>query len=356
MIHRARSFRRNVRKDGTPGPELHPGQGLQHAARLDARPQPEPGPDLRRGPARLPPRPHLPARGAGGRLQGRPARPGPAPVRRPHDRRPAGEGQPGAGLVRGLDEGTGAGRGRTGGAGRAAGRQEHRPGPPDLLRPARAADAAGGAGPQLPADPPGHAAAVRLPHPACRLRLAGGDASSTRRSGAFKNLPDDLPEPPVAGHLPQVRLEHAAPVPRDLQGPAVRLPRQAGPGRHDRVVHEAGQVRQFAPAGIRLRRLGPVAGAEGRRGGRVGRLPGRDRGPAAGLPGPPSGGPGTRRRQPRRQPAHGQDAVRAARPGRVRGQGRRPGRGPARVRPHRAVRVDSASGRRSGTPRPSGGC
>ena len=62
-------------------------------------------------------------------------------------------------------------------------REEVGPDPRRLLRPPRAAAAAGGPGPQLPADPRGHAAAVRLPHPARRLRLARSPASSTRRSG-----------------------------------------------------------------------------------------------------------------------------------------------------------------------------
>ena len=74
LVHRARSFRRSVRKDGTQALSLHPRQGQQHAAGVEARPEPEPRPHLPRRPARLPRRPGLPAGGAGRGLQGRLAR------------------------------------------------------------------------------------------------------------------------------------------------------------------------------------------------------------------------------------------------------------------------------------------
>ena len=78
----------------------------------------------------------------------------------------------------------------------------------------------------------------------------------------------------------------------------------------------------------------PKAG-QGRR---VRRLPGRDGGPAAGLPGPAAGGPGTRRR-----PTSTATRTRQKTPfvlpdlAQLRGQGRRPGPRPARVRHHRAA-------------------
>ena len=81
------------------------------------------------------------------------------------------------------------------------------------------------------------------------------------------------------------------------------------------VVHPAVPVRQFGPAGVRLRRLGPAADAEAGQGRRVRRLPGRDDGPADGLPGAAAGGPGARRQLDPRQPVHPEDAVRPARPG-----------------------------------------
>ena len=63
----------------------------------------------------------------------------------------------------------------------------------------------------------------------------------------------------------------------------------------------------------------------------------RDEGLADGLPGAAAGGPGTRRQLDPRQPEHAEDAVRPARPGQLRGQGRRPGPRPARVRHHRTA-------------------
>ena len=142
-------------------------------------------------------------------------------------------------------------------------------------------------------------------------------ASSTRRSGTFKNFPMTCQSssrwPPTSSSTGTRRTRSGS-----FQGPAVRLPRQAGHRRRDRVVHQAVPVRQFAPAGVRLRRLGPAADAEGR----------------AGATSSPTSGRVTadllrafqvRRLEalehvadrPRRQPAHAEDAVRAARPGRA---------------------------------------
>src|SRR5262249_43360768 len=106
-----------------------------------------------------------------------------------------------------------------------------------LLRPLRAAADAGGPGPQLPAHPQGHAALIRLPHAAGRLRLAHRQLPQ-RGDSHLQELPDDLPVPPVAGHLPEVRLEPAAPLPAPAppppgldQTPASSPTGAAGPGR-----------------------------------------------------------------------------------------------------------------------------
>ena len=215
--------------------------------------------------------------------------------------------------------------------------QEDRPDPPDLLQPLRAADAPGGPGPQLPAADRGHPAALRLPHPARRLRLA--DRHLPRRGGqGVQELPDDLPVAPVARRLPQVRLERPPSLPGPVQGPAVRLPRQAGDRRTGRVVHPPLPVQQPDPPGVRLRRLGPASHAEAGQGRRVRRLPPDDRGFAAVLPRASAGGAGARRRRLRRQPVHPEDALRPARPGELRGQGTRPGPCPPRVRHDRATR------------------
>ena len=80
----------------------------------------------------------------------------------------------------------------------------------------------------------------------------------------FKNFPMTCQIAPVGGAVPEVRLEHAAQVPGVVQGPAVRLHRQAGHRRDFRVVHPPLPVRQFGAPGIRLRRLGPTADAGSR--------------------------------------------------------------------------------------------
>jgi len=78
----------------------------------------------------------------------------------------------------------------------------------------------------------------------------------------------------------------------------------------------------------------------------------RDPGDPPGLPREAAGGPGARRRFDLRQPEHREDAVRPARPGPLRGQGPRPRPRPARVRHDRAVRHP---GRLEGDPpRPAG--
>ena len=181
LVHRARSFRRSRPQGRHAGPRLHPRQGQQLAAGVHARPEPEPRPDLPRRPARLPRRPGLPARGLV--VACKDGSPVGTAGGRPADRRPARHGGEGAGTVRGLDPGTAAGRRRPGRAGAPPG--EKKSAPIHLIFFDRHEQRlhAGGPGPQLPADPRGHAAAVRLPHPARRLRLARSPASSTRRSG-----------------------------------------------------------------------------------------------------------------------------------------------------------------------------
>ena len=84
---------------------------------------------------------------------------------------------------------------------------------------------------------------------------------------------------------------------------------------HVRVVHQRSRFASSVPLEYAYAAWGQLPPPKAGQGRRVRRLPGRDRGPAAGLPGAAAGGPGARRRLDPRQPEHGEDAVRAARPG-----------------------------------------
>ena len=101
LIHRAKSFRRSVRKDNTQALSYIPGKGNSS---LPAS-TPELNPNLVRiyieAPARLPRRPNLPARGHGRRLPG--WQPYCQAISDPDDRRTARFGGQRAAIVRGLD-------------------------------------------------------------------------------------------------------------------------------------------------------------------------------------------------------------------------------------------------------------
>ena len=97
-------------------PFLHPRQGVQLAARLDAGPEPQPRPCLHRRPARLPERPDLPARRPGRGLPGWCPRSGAAAGGRPHDGRASPGRIPGATTAHRLDPRPARGRRRADGA------------------------------------------------------------------------------------------------------------------------------------------------------------------------------------------------------------------------------------------------
>ena len=107
-------------------------------------------------------------------------------------------------------------------------REEVGPDPRHLLRPPRAAGHAGGAGPELPADP----ASNTPPLYDFLTQIAAFDSPIAsfldEEMRTFKNFPMTCQIAPVGGAVPEVRLEHAAQVPGVVQGPAVRLHRQAG--------------------------------------------------------------------------------------------------------------------------------
>ena len=282
--------------------QLHPEQGLRLAALLRRRAQPQPGARLHRRPARLPAGPHLPARRAGGRLRGRRRDARAAAQHRADDRRPAGHAGSRNGAVRALRPATCCGRWsswprRTRTARRGAD-------PPDLLRPLRAAAAAGRARP-----PPRPPSWRRTPLYDFLTQLAAFDSPVAtfldRGDPRAQELPDALPVAAGRRLASSIRLERPEPF-RDLfPRPPVRLwgklettPEAA----RIALVHRPRPLQQQIPLEYAYAAWGELARPAAGETDDYRTVSRRHARAAARLPGAASGGDGAHRQRLPRQP------------------------------------------------------